>query len=99
MMVRVLLSGRTRELTRYLTWDGATICVTSGTTTEGNLADAFREANLDFTPAVFAETEAAFGTFDEGGCDAYTSDKSQLASLATHVIESRKSDNITRDDL
>ena len=63
--------------------DGSTICVTSGTTTEGNLADAFREAGLDFTPAVFAETEAGFGTFDEGGCDAYTSDKSQLASLAT----------------
>lgn len=63
--------------------DGATVCVTSGTTTEGNLADAFRERGLDLNTQVFAETEAAFGTFDNGGCDAYTSDKSQLASLAT----------------
>jgi len=63
--------------------DGATVCVTSGTTTEGNLADAFREAGITLKTKVFAKTEAAFGTFDDGGCDAYTSDKSQLASLRT----------------
>lgn len=63
--------------------DGATVCVTSGTTTEGNLADAFREAGLSLTTQVFAETPAAFGAFDSGACDAYTSDKSQLASLRT----------------
>lgn len=62
---------------------GGTVCVTSGTTTEGNLADAFRLRGLALNTQVFAETAAAFGTFDSGGCDAYTSDKSQLASLAT----------------
>ena len=63
--------------------DGATVCVTSGTTTEGNLADAFREHALALTTQVFADTEASFGSYDAGGCDAYTSDKSQLASLRT----------------
>ena len=63
--------------------DGATICVTSGTTTEGNLADAFREKGLAFTTQVFADTEASFGAYDAGACDCYTSDKSQLASLRT----------------
>ncbi len=63
--------------------DGATVCVTSGTTTEGNLADAFRQRGLDLNTQVFAETEAAFGAYDSGACDAYTSDKSQLASLRT----------------
>ena len=63
--------------------DGATVCVTSGTTTEGNLADAFRARGLDFTSQVFAETEASFGAYDAGACDCFTSDKSQLASLRT----------------
>lgn len=63
--------------------DGATVCVTSGTTTEGNLADAFRLNNITLNTQVFAETEAAFGAYDSGACDAYTSDKSQLASLRT----------------
>ncbi len=61
--------------------DGATVCVTSGTTTEGNLADAFRERGLELNALVFAETEAAFGAYEAGSCDSYTSDKSQLASL------------------
>jgi general L-amino acid transport system substrate-binding protein len=63
--------------------DGATICVTSGTSTEVNLGDAFAELGLELVTQVFAETPVVFQTFDEGGCDAYTSDKSQLASLAT----------------
>jgi len=63
--------------------DGATVCVTSGTTTEGNLADAFREKGLDLTTQVFSETEASFGAYVSGACDCFTSDKSQLASLRT----------------
>ena len=63
--------------------DGATVCVTSGTTTEGNLADAFRLNGLALNTQVFAETEAAFGAYDAMACDCYTSDKSQLASLRT----------------
>ena len=63
--------------------DGVTVCVTSGTTTEGNVADAFREAGLASTMQVFADTEASFGAYDAMACDCYTSDKSQLASLRT----------------
>jgi general L-amino acid transport system substrate-binding protein len=63
--------------------DGATVCVTSGTTTELNLADAFRQRGLDFTPVVFEDTATVYGTYESGGCDATTSDKSQLASVRT----------------
>jgi general L-amino acid transport system substrate-binding protein len=63
--------------------DGATVCVTSGTTTEGNLADSFREHGLELLTQVFADTEASFGAYDVEACDCYTSDKSQLASLRT----------------
>jgi general L-amino acid transport system substrate-binding protein len=63
--------------------DGATICVTSGTTTELNLADAFRQRGLDYTALSFEDTATVYGTYEDGRCDATTSDKSQLASVRT----------------
>lgn len=68
-------------ISSLLDMDGATICVTSGTTTEGNLADVFREHGMALNTQVFSETEASFGAYQAGACDCYTSDKSQLASL------------------
>ena len=61
--------------------DGATVCVTSGTTTELNLADSFRQRGLDFTAVTFEDTATVYSTYEEGRCDATTSDKSQLASV------------------
>lgn len=61
--------------------DGATICVTSGTTTELNLADAFRQRGLDFEPVTFEDTASVYGAYEEGRCDVATSDLSQLASV------------------
>ncbi len=64
---------------------GATICVQSGTTTELNLADAFRAEGLEFTPAVFEDANGTFGAYDAGQCDAVTTDKSGLASRRTSL--------------
>jgi general L-amino acid transport system substrate-binding protein len=61
--------------------DGATVCVTSGTTTELNLADAFRQRGLDFTAVTFEDTATVYSTYEEGRCDASTSDKSQLYAV------------------
>ena len=61
--------------------DGATVCVTSGTTTEQNLADAFRQRNLELDAKIFEETASVYSAYEEGQCDATTSDKSQLASV------------------
>lgn len=73
--------------------DGATVCVTSGTTTELNLADNFRQLGMELETVVFEDTSAVYGAYEEGRCDATTSDKSQLASVrsgfadpAGHVI-------------
>jgi general L-amino acid transport system substrate-binding protein len=60
--------------------DGATVCVQSGTTTELNLADYFRANNMKLTPVVFEKLEEATGTYISGRCDAYTTDRSGLAS-------------------
>jgi general L-amino acid transport system substrate-binding protein len=61
--------------------DGATICVTSGTTTESNLATTFADAGLTYEATIFEETSAVYGAYEQGQCDAATSDKSQLASV------------------
>jgi general L-amino acid transport system substrate-binding protein len=61
--------------------DGATVCVTTGTTTELNLADAFRSRGLEFTAVTFEDTSAVYGAYEDGRCDAATSDKSQLAAV------------------
>jgi general L-amino acid transport system substrate-binding protein len=61
--------------------DGATVCVTTGTTTELNLADNFRQRGLDFTAVTFEDTSTVYNTYEDGRCDATTSDKSQLAAV------------------
>lgn len=59
---------------------GAAICVTKGTTTELNLADAMRARDLPYQPVVFEEVDVVYNSYEQGRCDAVTSDKSQLAS-------------------
>jgi general L-amino acid transport system substrate-binding protein len=61
--------------------DGATICVTAGTTTELNLADYFQANNLDFEPLVFEDNEQILPAFTQGRCQGWTSDISQLSGL------------------
>jgi general L-amino acid transport system substrate-binding protein len=62
--------------------DGATICVTAGTTTELNLADYFRQKGLDYEPLTLEDYDQIFQAFNKGRCDAVTGDRSALAGLA-----------------
>lgn len=62
--------------------DGATICVTAGTTTELNLADYFTTQNLDFEPLTLEDYDQIFQAFRQERCDAVTGDRSALAGLA-----------------
>ena len=61
--------------------DGATVCVTSGTTTELNLATAFRQLGMALETVVFEDTASVYNAYEEGRCDASTSDKSQLLAV------------------
>lgn len=63
--------------------DGARICVQTGTTTELNLADNFRQRNLKFEAVVFQEADPTFAAYDSGQCDGFTTDKSGLVSYQT----------------
>jgi general L-amino acid transport system substrate-binding protein len=62
---------------------GATVCVQEGTTTEKNLGDFDRVNSLGMQPVKFKENEQAIGAYDEGRCDAYTTDASGLAAERT----------------
>ena len=62
---------------------GAAICVQPGTTTELNLADWFRAHNLEFKPVVINNPDEAMRSYVAGRCDAFTTDKSGLATIRT----------------
>lgn len=58
--------------------DGASICVTQGTTTELNLADYFRSHSMTYSTVGFADEEAVVKAYDEGRCDVLSADTSTL---------------------
>jgi len=60
--------------------DGATVCVTTGTTTEKNLALAFADAGLSYEAVAFEDADSVYNAYFEGRCDVVTSDASQLAA-------------------
>jgi len=57
---------------------GASICVQQGTTTELNLADAFRKNGISAETVVFTAGDEALKAYESGRCDAYTTDGSAL---------------------
>ena len=60
--------------------DGASICVTQGTTTELNLADYFRANNLRYEVVSFKTNDEGIKAFEAGRCDSFTTDASGLAA-------------------
>ena len=66
---------------------GASVCVTQGTTTELNLQDFSNQNGLNIEPLTFEDTDAAVAAYEAGQCDAFTSDRSQLAVLSTALAD------------
>ncbi|SIS82844.1 L-glutamine-binding protein /L-glutamate-binding protein /L-aspartate-binding protein /L-asparagine-binding protein [Roseivivax lentus] len=60
--------------------DGATVCIQTGTTTELNLADYFRNNNMEYTPVPIETNAEAQQQYLAGACDVYTTDASGLAA-------------------
>ena len=60
--------------------EGRKICVQSGTTTELNLNDVLSALGISFTPVIFENADQLTAAYDQGACDAWTTDKSGLAS-------------------
>lgn len=60
--------------------DGATICTQTGTTTERNLADYFRQHSMTYKPVVFEQADQVIAAYEAERCDAVTTDKSTLSA-------------------
>jgi general L-amino acid transport system substrate-binding protein len=68
-------------VTSALQLSGAAICFLSGTTTQANVEDFFREKEMTFTPVTFGKIDDLVKAFDGGKCDTYTADLSQLYAV------------------
>ena len=87
------LVRRSLGVTRAAQLDGATFCVTSGTTNELNLADWARSNRFTIRPVVFEQNDETRIAYQSGRCDVFTTDASQLAGIrsalpapADHVV-------------
>jgi general L-amino acid transport system substrate-binding protein len=78
MMVRVDSGIETLE-----DFEGKSICVETGTTTELNLADRMRELGVNYQEVKFQDSDATYAAYAEGRCEGVTSDQSQLAARRT----------------
>ncbi len=74
-------------ITSALELDGASVCVNTGTTTELNLADYFRDNGMSYEPVVFEKADEVLAAYDSGRCDVHTTDKSGLAAQRTKTSQ------------
>ena len=77
--------------------NGATVCVQPGTTTELNLADWFRSEKIEFKPVVIDKFDEIVRAFTANRCDAFTTDKSQLASIRSTLENADKYEILPED--
>jgi general L-amino acid transport system substrate-binding protein len=91
------------RITKLEDLEGKVICVAKGTTSEQNLNDDFAARGITFTARVLDGEDELYPAYDEGECDAVTSDSSQLAAKrqqlknpADHII---LGDRISREPL
>jgi general L-amino acid transport system substrate-binding protein len=73
--------------------NSASVCVQTGTTTEQNLADYFKANNMKYEVIAFANADETLKAYENGRCDAFTTDASGLYSFrlklavpADHIV-------------
>jgi general L-amino acid transport system substrate-binding protein len=81
------------KVSSALELNGASVCTQTGTTTELNLADYFRANGMKYEVIAFATADETVKAYENGRCDAFTTDVSQLyaeklklADASAHVI-------------
>ncbi len=80
-----------------LTMSQAAICFLTGTTTQANVEDFFREKEMSFLPVTFDNIDELVTAYEAGKCDSYTADQSQL--YAVRLKLSKPEDNIILPDV
>jgi general L-amino acid transport system substrate-binding protein len=74
-------------VTSALNLSGAAICFQTGTTSEANVEDFFREKEMVFQPVRFEKLDDLIKAFDEGKCDTFTTDVSFLYAVRLRLTE------------
>jgi general L-amino acid transport system substrate-binding protein len=78
---------RSRNIDSALSLDGSKVCVQAGTTTELNLADYFKANNMKYEEVKFPQLEQAVKAYENGKCDTFTADVSQLYALRVNLTQ------------
>jgi len=78
---------RSRNIDSALSLDGSKVCVQAGTTTELNLADYFKANNMKYEEVKFPQLEQAVKAYENGKCDTFTADVSQLYALRLNLTQ------------
>ena len=78
--------NRGQGLTSAMDLDGATVCVTGGTTLELNLEEFSHRNQLNIKPLTLEDYDAALSAYQRGRCDALTDDRSWLAVLGSSFL-------------
>jgi general L-amino acid transport system substrate-binding protein len=75
---------------------GKSVCVLGGTTTEQNLADRMRQVGIEnYNPIVSEDVDALYAAYQQGRCEAVTSDRSQL--VARRSVLAQPDDHVLLD--
>ncbi|MGG7446959.1 amino acid ABC transporter substrate-binding protein [Kosakonia oryzendophytica] len=67
--------------------DGATVCITPGSSTEQNVAQIFSSRNLHYTPVVIENNKEYVAAYLAGRCDVIARDKVALPGIKTFDAE------------
>lgn len=67
--------------------EGASICVLTGSTSEGNLSDIMASRNLSYKPVLFENLDELMGAFEKGRADAWTGDRSGLMTRMRNTAD------------
>lgn len=88
-----MINKKKLKISSALELSEAAVCVQQGTTTELNLADYFRANKMTLKTVTFATAPEAVKAYDDGRCDAFTTDSSglyaerlRLASPDDHIV-------------
>jgi len=67
--------------------DGATVCITPGSSTEQNVAQIFASRHMQYTPVVIENNKEYVAAYLAGRCDVIARDKVALPGIKNHDAE------------
>lgn len=76
---------RDSGITTLRDFEGRSVCVQSGTTTETNLGTTLAGLGVQFTPVIFETAPVLIAAYDDGQCDGWTTDVSGLYSYQQNL--------------